>query len=404
MGTRKLQGPLGGEYLTDGSGNAILMADSPITDDNRLGARLTTAEGRQPEAWSDFRSAPDGAPTALDSGQSWRLITNTTPDRSLTVISGALTNAVTSGNNAGYAEVHLADTVTRIGAKVTFGSYSAETGGVCLAILAAPFNNSSIPNMSCHFVLLPTRYTFSVWENPGSKVDLQVRVFPTPLAADETTEHTVEIQIIGSTAYFMVGGTILGQVTDARIAALGGPYAFWEIYATNAATGSKGRFREVWADSRVESFRATGASLATLAQVACGRAEVTVRQFDTGSSPTTLVLSTSYQEIHSDLRCPVLFGPSGKLLVEFTGYANIGTSAPTMIAFFYDASLSTSAASPIWIHQGSGATNDLFHVRRVITKPENVSGTLYVAARNTAGTGTLYMGENYPNLLKVTSL
>ena len=44
MSTRKLNGPLGGEYLIDGTGNAILMADSPITDDNRLGARLTTAE------------------------------------------------------------------------------------------------------------------------------------------------------------------------------------------------------------------------------------------------------------------------------------------------------------------------------------------------------------------------
>lgn len=383
----------------------------PDEGDRDLALRLTTAEadvvllqGREPEAWSDFRSADDGDPVTLDSGQAWRLITNTTEDRKPSVIDGSLTNAVVSGSNAGYAEVRLDGTITRVGCKATFGAYSAETGGICLALPSGPFNNSNIPSMSCHFVVLPTRYTFSVWENPGSKVDLQVRVFPDPLTADGATEHLIEVQIVGSTAYFQIGGQIVGQVTDSRIATLGGAYAYWEIYATNAATGSKGAFREVWADSRVDSFRAAGASLAAVASAARGRAEVYAKTFETGSSPTTVALSTSYQEIHSDLRCPVLFGPSGKLLVEFTGYANIGTSAPTMIAFFYDAALSTSAASPIWIHQGSGATNDLFHVRRIITEPENVSGTLYVAARNTAGTGTLYMGENYPNVLKVTSL
>ena len=45
MATRKLNGPLGGDYVTDGRGNAVLAFDDPITDDNRLGARLATAEG-----------------------------------------------------------------------------------------------------------------------------------------------------------------------------------------------------------------------------------------------------------------------------------------------------------------------------------------------------------------------
>lgn len=43
MTMRKLNGPLGGDYVTDGRGNAVLAFDVPITDDNQLGARLTTA-------------------------------------------------------------------------------------------------------------------------------------------------------------------------------------------------------------------------------------------------------------------------------------------------------------------------------------------------------------------------
>lgn len=44
MPVLKLNGPLGGDYVTDGRGNAIVAFTDPVTDDNDLGGRVTAAE------------------------------------------------------------------------------------------------------------------------------------------------------------------------------------------------------------------------------------------------------------------------------------------------------------------------------------------------------------------------
>lgn len=44
MTTRKLNGPYGGDYITDGEGNSVVWATNPVTNDNDLGGRLTSAE------------------------------------------------------------------------------------------------------------------------------------------------------------------------------------------------------------------------------------------------------------------------------------------------------------------------------------------------------------------------
>jgi hypothetical protein len=44
MTMRKLNGPLGGEYITDNAGNTVVFATNPYSDDSDLGGRLTVTE------------------------------------------------------------------------------------------------------------------------------------------------------------------------------------------------------------------------------------------------------------------------------------------------------------------------------------------------------------------------
>jgi parallel beta-helix repeat protein len=59
MPTRRLNGPRGGDYITDGSGNAVIWATDPVTNDNDLGGRLATAE-------ATIASAQAGVVNVLD--------------------------------------------------------------------------------------------------------------------------------------------------------------------------------------------------------------------------------------------------------------------------------------------------------------------------------------------------
>lgn len=366
-----------------------------------LGGRLTVAERREPEAYSDFRSAANGQPTSLDSGQKW---THTGPiggSHELRVVDGALTNEIASGPTAGYAEAELAGTVTRIGAKVTFGAYSTDDGVAALAIVSAPFDDSDIPAMSCHLVVGPTRYIFGVWENPGTLVSLQTRDFDTPLTADGATEHMIEVQIVGSTATILVSGGIVGQVTDARIATSGGPYCYWEVYAVDAATDSKAAFQEVWADSRIESYRATGASVATLAEAVLGRTTTVARHYV--GTDDNVTLTGSFQELNTALRCPIIFPRSGKLLVEFTGYLISTSGTAVILAIFYDEGLTVTAQTH-WITQGAQAYDGNFRTSAIVTNEPGSSGTFYVGAWRVSGDAVMHLGPNNPNVLKVTSL
>ena len=397
MTTRKLQGPLGGDYVTDGTGNAVLFTGPPLTSADSL----LWLSKREPEAWSDFRDAADGQPTVLDSGQAWRHVGSDGETHELTVIDGALTNEIASGGTTGYAEVHLEGTVSRIGAKVTFSSYSTTNGVAALALLSAPFDNSDIPDMSCHLSVNPSRYIFGVWENPGSFVSLQTVEFDTALTADGTTEHLIEVQIVGSTATILISGGIVGRVTDDRIATNGGAYCFWEVFAAEASTDSKPTFREVWADSRIESFRATGASTATLAEAVLGRSTTVARQYNGTDADVTL--TGTMAELNESLRCPFIFPPSGKLLVEVTGYLISTSGTAVILGLFYDETLITSAGTH-WLARGNTIYDGNFHISRIIEFPAGTSGTLYVGAWRVSGDATVYLGTNNPAVLKVTSL
>ena len=70
MSTRKLNGPLGGDYVTDGSGNAVPFTTYPIDADDELSKKLASCEAR-------VTAAEVALPTKQDANSNISLISST---------------------------------------------------------------------------------------------------------------------------------------------------------------------------------------------------------------------------------------------------------------------------------------------------------------------------------------
>jgi hypothetical protein len=202
-----------------------------------------------PELWTSFADKADGAaPTTFDSGQSASYYVNLSGAVAPIVESGVLTGHPTgSGTTANYYKGELADTVTRIGARFRFDGGTTETASVGLAITETELVSATAPSMSVHLAVSPTAWVVGYWST--SLQTLGSGVFDTPLSTDGVTEYEVEAWVDGNTVTVDLpdGGRV--SYTNSGIGTYGGPYVFFEQYATVADTDNTIEFTHIWASS-----------------------------------------------------------------------------------------------------------------------------------------------------------
>lgn len=287
-----------------------------------------------PVAYQDFRDRADGSPTELDSGQPWQYTYGSGGTASkLKVVSGFLTNDVVSGATAGYAEVNLGAPVKRLGATVTFSAASVLTGAAAaLVIWKTEHISGQVPDSGLHLTLSPERVQVQTVESTVFTT-LGTTYFEPNLLRDGTTEYTVDAEIVGDTAYISVSNGSTLVVTDARIASLAGTWACWEVFATDAATQTKVRFSEIWADIKSRRVRAQAPSIFTATKMAEAAAyPVIAVSYANPTVSAHIAVGTTATNI-TQLTLTYVVPPSGKVLLEFTGYLTNPASTTVLLAF-----------------------------------------------------------------------
>jgi hypothetical protein len=283
------------------------------------------------EMFSTFLDLPDGsAPATADSGQAIAY-TQSSGSSAFQIIGGCLTNTASSAAPAaGYAEAQLSGTVTRIGAEVSFDAGSGGLFGVAAllvwqASLASLY--PTIPAASCHFSLSSTGWTYGIWpsQGAGGQVVLAQGGFAAPLARDGTTRHLVEIVLDRTKAYIQLPDGSTATITDPRIGSLGGTYASWEVYQSNASTDDKAKFSRVWASADVSPLF-TASPFPRVERAAAAGYHTHSRMISTG----TYAATTSVQEVSSSLRVPFVVPASGEVMSHLNGWLDM-TGSTTVI-------------------------------------------------------------------------
>lgn len=224
------------------------------------------------QIWDDFSQQPDGVPVATKSGTTYLL--NGTHSASVTVASGKLIAVTPQASVATYVQTPMRRPGTRVGARLAFSPYTVSGGCATLGFWADPMDNltgTPVRSSPCHFVIAPTLWSFSVWnEGDGSDIEVGSGFWQTPLVADGATEYSVDIQIDrrNSCAYVLVTGpsgvVIMNRkFSHSMIGSVPGNYAFIEHYRT-AVTNTLPLFYDWWADSAVFSGRVSAQLLASI--------------------------------------------------------------------------------------------------------------------------------------------
>lgn len=187
-----------------------------------------------PEVWDEFALHPDGPVTAASkaaTGQNYVVCGN---NCALVVDSGKYTMVPAALPAAAYANVVLPTNGARIGGTFTLSPYSTDTACVALMFWATPFGPThvGVPDTACHLVIAPGFYDLGRFENGAFTSYMTGGAFGTPLTADGTTLHTVDMVIDpdGSTVTVTLPDGTTMVTTDAYIGSTVAPVACWELY------------------------------------------------------------------------------------------------------------------------------------------------------------------------------
>lgn len=223
-------------------------------------------ESTRTEMYDSFADKGTTPLTVSDSGHVYTLLDSGALGAGLSIITNKLTNTATvAGAAAGYASVVLENDVKRIGAEFTFGPYTTSGGSVVLAVPISPVN-FSIPDMACHLRIGPTIWQYDYFEG-GVLTNIAGGTFSPPLTADNTTIYSAEVILDGDTATIRLPDGSLIQVTDSHIASNVSPNVFWEVYAFQAVSDSKGKFTNIWAESIPSTYGHSASVVDVLPQI-----------------------------------------------------------------------------------------------------------------------------------------
>jgi len=208
----------------------------------------------QPAAHFDASVAPDGAVTAMDTGQ----VVSNFGAAPATVTSGKIVNTPTGSTpTAAYLQTDLGGLVGRIGA--TF-----ELNGSEIVTLVVPSttwtdgagNMTAFNPAAAHFGITQTSWSYGIWTGSGQTI-----LATGELNLTNGVPYDVDLYFDGDTAYVAFSTGEFATVTDSRISSDRASFAIWELYSnTSADTGAK--FHEMRADLAATAAAATGTDVA----------------------------------------------------------------------------------------------------------------------------------------------
>lgn len=225
------------------------------------------------ELRESFTGMADGAPPAVAATRqamtNFQYIAAAAPY----VRSGFLSTLTPGSAEAGsYRIAQLSGPVIRTGARFAFSPYTVGGGLLCLSIQAVSISTKTsgqVPVTPMHFIISPTGWSMDVNDTDNTVVEgVASGTFATPLVADSTTLHTVDVVLDRDRQKCYItlptGRTI--ELSDARFA-LAGTYVYVEPFKSAGSLSSKTNalVKEWWADSRAVEIlpvvRAVGETL-----------------------------------------------------------------------------------------------------------------------------------------------
>jgi hypothetical protein len=232
------------------------MADMPITKPTAGATGWNTANVDTAAAFGDPSNEPNGAPTALDSGQA----VTTFGNAPITIAAGKYTHTPVAGVSAGYMQTQLTSRVRRIGASVSWAS--GANGQVVLVIPGTPWTDTPSPVRSpagVHLVMAGN----GIWSCSSYAAGVETKYLRYETHgrfADcrDGIPRDVEVVIDPDRALIWItlpdGQVVVG--TSPRITDTTASHAIWEFYEPDGATTTTGQITRVWADDKVEAGRA----------------------------------------------------------------------------------------------------------------------------------------------------
>lgn len=282
-----------------------------------------TVEANGASVMDEFSSYSNGAPTVLRKGGKWVMWDSATGRTNGPIVTnGKLTSSTPTSAGAGYAQVELSTTITKVGGRFTFSTKSTDAGSAVFIAWAddVGVNWPNIPDSPCHLAITPTNAIYGVWSG-GVFTQLIDWTFDTALTCDGATVYTVEVFIDKATSTatcFLPDGSVR-TITDSRID-VDAKWACWEYFRI-ANTDPLAAFTEIWASNR--SFDNDGlvkwaGNLPVLLTKATTYAPATNQDKAVTTSPAA-VDSTN-------LKLSITGPPSGKILIKLCGYLSMSGS------------------------------------------------------------------------------
>lgn len=204
-----------------------------------------------------FTNMPDGsAPLATATRQTAINYSGGMPAPAPWIRSGFLTTQTPNSAEGGsYRIVQLEGPVMRVGGRFAFSPYSSYGGLMCFSIQQTSISvGTPVPVSPMHFWISPTDWSLDVNDTAGTAVENVVSgTFPTPLASDGTTLHTVDIVLDrdrGACFVTFPNGYVL-EARDPRFS-LPGTFVYAEPFKPlgSPSTKTNALVKEWWADSR----------------------------------------------------------------------------------------------------------------------------------------------------------
>lgn len=385
------------------TGAALDSKNTALVEDvsSQTSGALKTALGPYAvlEVHDRFSNLPDGtAPARASTGQLYGYWPVSGANR-LRIVGGKLTFAGGTAGAAGYAYIECEGPVTRVGGSWTFGPATTPNGAAGLLAFAGDIGASydagdGVPDSPCHFTIAPTAWTYSVWEG-GVIREVDSGSFSPALATDSTTVHTGEVVIdrLNSTAHVTLPNGSMIDITDPSIGSIEARWATLEPYQYNGPTDSLVAYTDWWADSRqptpvIEMIRVKAAA-APASRVALAAP----------ASRQTVTLSSTGQEISTELRQTVTFPESGRVQVEVDFHAQVIAGSWLIVDLAVDAGLTPVLALTCYGDDGADSSLPAYrgplHAVFVYAGSPGMVITFYFAVRTPYGGGSVVIDPSY---------
>jgi hypothetical protein len=343
-----------------------------------IDADIPTSVARRPELHDTYTDKGNGVPTTADTGQTWYQYP-ASGDQAMRVVSGKLTSLAASGGAAGYQQYDMGAPVTRIGADIVLGPYTTDTGAFAFAVWKS-LMSGTVPDANLHLTINATAWVIGWWETGVGLHIVDGGTFTTPLVADSATVYRIDAVRHDTTwTVQLPDGSVLAA-TDAAFGATPGEIACFEVYQMDAATDTKSAALRVWADAQGPVVPDANTVLPLLAPLLAPGVRASVPVAKLYNPDANLAIPDPAAEVHANLRCTFVAGPTGGAIVEMSAYVQLGAATFAVLWTVFNPSGGQTAS--VWALSSNGTNYPLGIpigvVQRYVFAPATfVSGATY---------------------------